>query len=60
MLKAMYAFFAVISNLRTKRLPDWRRSIQDTGFSEIGMEYYSDNFICSALYKLGTVSNNSN
>ena len=59
MLRIMYIFFGLTSNLRTKRLPDWRSCIQDTGFSEGGMEYYSDNFICSALYKLGTVSNNS-
>lgn len=60
MLRVMYAFFAVTSNLRTKRLPDWRACIQETGFSEIGVGYYSSNFICSALYKLGTVSNKSN
>ena len=52
-LRVMYIFFGLTSNLRTKRLPNWKACIQDTGFAKIRVAYYSGNFICSALYKLG-------
>lgn len=52
MLRIMYSFFQLTTNLQTKCLPDWRACIQETGFSEIGVGYYSSNFICSALYRL--------
>ena len=54
MLKIMYAFFKVTAKLHTKSLPDWRTCIQESGFKEIGVSYYSGDFICSALYRLET------
>lgn len=51
MLKIMYIFFRSVTGLRTRNLPDWRTQISDVGFIEIGVQYYSGNFICSSLYK---------
>jgi tRNA (cmo5U34)-methyltransferase len=51
-LRAMYLFFGWVSNLRTKRLPDWRKCIQNVGFAQIGNEYEFNGLICSALYRL--------
>jgi ubiquinone/menaquinone biosynthesis C-methylase UbiE len=51
MLWVMYAFFRVTSKLRTKGMPDWRKSIRGAGFSEIRAEYFFRKFICSALYR---------
>lgn len=52
MLRLMYAFFNVSSGLKTKALPDWRKSILESGFIEVRSEYFFGNFICTALYRL--------
>lgn len=51
MLWLMYTFFRFTSDLRTKAIPDWRKSIQNAGFSEIRAEYFFKKFICNALYR---------
>jgi ubiquinone/menaquinone biosynthesis C-methylase UbiE len=54
LLRSMYTFFGLTTRLHTKSLPEWRTCIQEAGFSEIGVGYYSGDFICSALYRLET------
>lgn len=52
LLKTMYIFFRFTAGLGTVHLPDWQTHIKDTGFTEIGAQYYTGKFICSALYRL--------
>ena len=55
MLWVMYKFFRFTSDLRTKSIPDWRKCVQDAGFSEIGVEYFFKKFICSSLYRQAVI-----
>lgn len=56
MLFIMYTFFRVVSGLNVKELPDWKKSIMQSGFVEIRTKSFSKGFISSALFQLNDVS----
>lgn len=60
MLKVMYIFFGMATGLRTRRLPDWRTDIRDSGFIEIGVQYYCGEFIWSSLFREGIGTGKAN
>ncbi len=53
MLRLMYLFFRLTSDLKIIELPDWRKCIQESDFGEIDKQYFFKSFICTALYRLG-------
>jgi tRNA (cmo5U34)-methyltransferase len=51
MLKIMYRFFHFTSNVSAKHLPDWKKEINENGFSEIESEKFFGEFMNSILYR---------
>lgn len=51
LLKIMYSFFQLVSNLPSQKLPDWSKFMAREQFLEIDGRYFFGQFIKSALYK---------
>lgn len=51
MLKVMYLFFRLTSNLQNQTLPDYERIFKDLGYFPVQQKYYYRSFIISIIYR---------
>lgn len=50
MLKLMYGFFRMTCNIEARKLPEWRKGLQNVGAKEIDSRNYYGNFIQTSLF----------
>ena len=50
MLKAMYVFFSITTDIQTKKLPDWRSAIAECGIELKSRSRFYKGFILTTLY----------
>lgn len=50
LLKVMYLFFRITTNVETMNLPNWERAIHESGFTEKSSKHFCRDFIKATLY----------
>jgi tRNA (cmo5U34)-methyltransferase len=51
LLKIMYNFFRLTSNLQNQSLPDYQQIFKELGYFPVQQKYYYKNFIVSTIYR---------